>query len=75
MGSCSVHRGRAAGNQNQAMEDIVAHAMFGFIFTTKMLIRVAFTVISLNSIAIAHSATPYQAPAHNYYQNNWMAGD
>ena len=54
---------------------IVADVMFGPIFTTKMLIRVAFTVISLNSIAIAHSATPYQAPAHNYYQNNWMAGD
>jgi hypothetical protein len=53
----------------------VAHAMFGSIFTTKMLIRVAFTVVSLNSIAIAHSATPYQAPAHNYCQNNWMAGD
>jgi hypothetical protein len=38
-------------------------------------IRVAFTVISLHSIAVAHSETPYQAPAHNYYQNNWMAGD
>jgi hypothetical protein len=59
-------RGRAAGNQNQAME-----AFRG----THNVFRVAFTVISLNSIAIAHSATPYQAPAHNYYQNNWMAGD
>ena len=54
---------------------IVAHAMFGSIFTTKTLIRVALTAISLNSIGIAHSATPYQAPAHNYYHNNWTAGD
>jgi hypothetical protein len=53
----------------------VAHAMFGSIFTTKTLIRVALTAISLNSIGIAHSATPYQTPAHNYYQNNWTAGD
>jgi hypothetical protein len=26
-----------------------------------------------NSAGVAHSATSYQAPAHNYYQNNWMA--
>jgi hypothetical protein len=26
-----------------------------------------------NSIGIAHSATSHQAPAHNYYRNNWMA--
>jgi hypothetical protein len=26
-----------------------------------------------NSTGIAHSATSYQAPTHNYYQNNWMA--
>jgi hypothetical protein len=26
-----------------------------------------------NSAGIAHSATSYQAPAYNYYQNNWMA--
>jgi hypothetical protein len=48
--------------------------MFGHFFTVKILIRVAFTALSLNSIGIAHSAAPYQAPAHNYYQNNWMAG-
>ena len=48
--------------------------MFGSIFTTKTLIRVALTAISLNSIGIAHSATPYQVPSHNYYQNNWTAG-
>jgi hypothetical protein len=49
--------------------------MFGRFFTVKTLIRVAFTALSLNSIGVAHSAVPYQAPAHNYYQNNWMAGD
>jgi hypothetical protein len=52
----------------------MAQVMFGRLFTVKTLIRVAFTVLSLNSIGIAHSATPYQAPTHNYYQNNWMAG-
>jgi hypothetical protein len=49
--------------------------MFGSILTVKMLIRVAFTAISLSSIAIANSATPYHAPAYDYYQNNWTAGD
>jgi hypothetical protein len=49
--------------------------MFGSIFTAKTLVGVAFTVISLSSTGIAHSATPYVAPTHNYYQNNWMAGD
>jgi len=49
--------------------------MFGSIFTAKTLIRVAFTALSLHSIGIAHSATPYQAPTQNYYQNNWMVGD
>jgi hypothetical protein len=52
----------------------MAQLMFGRLFTVKTLIRVAFTVLSLNAIGIAHSATPYRAPAHNYYQNNWMAG-
>jgi hypothetical protein len=53
----------------------MAQAMFGSIFTTKMLIRVALTAISLNSIAVAQSATPCHSPTYNYYQNNWMAGD
>ncbi len=53
----------------------MAQALLRFIFTTKTLIRVALTAISLNSIGIAHSAMTYQPPAHNYYQNNWMGGD
>lgn len=53
---------------------VAHHAMFGSIVTAKMLIRVAFTALSLHSIGIAHSATPYHAPAHNYYQNNWATG-
>jgi hypothetical protein len=63
------------GIQNQATEVIMAHAMFGSIFTMKMLIRVAFTAISLSSVAAANSAMPYHAPTYNYYQNNWMTGD
>jgi hypothetical protein len=51
------------------------HGMFGRFFTVNTLIRVAFTALSLNSIGIAQSATPYQTPPHNYYQNNWMAGN
>jgi hypothetical protein len=42
----------------------VAHAMFGSILAAKMLIRVAFTAVSLGSIAVANSATPYYAPAY-----------
>ncbi len=52
----------------------MAHALLGRLFTVKTLIRVASTALSLNSIAIAHSQPAYQAPAHNYYQNNWMSG-
>ena len=52
----------------------MANAMFGRVFTAKTLIRVAFTALSLSSIGVAHSQTSYQAPAHNYYQNNWIAG-
>jgi hypothetical protein len=57
------------------MEHIVEHPRFGRFFTVKTLIRVALTTLTLNSIGTAHSAAPYQTPAHNYYQNNWMAGD
>jgi hypothetical protein len=57
------------------MEHIVKHGIFERFFTVNTLIRVAFTALSLNSVGTAHSATPYQAPAHNYYQNNWMVGD
>jgi hypothetical protein len=40
----------------------------------KTLIRAAFTVLSLG-VAAAHGQTAaYHTPAHNYYQNNWMAG-
>ncbi|HEX4367611.1 MAG TPA: hypothetical protein VH023_12315 [Rhodopila sp.] len=39
----------------------------------KTLIRAAFAVVSLG-VAVANGQTPaYHAPAHNYYQNNWMA--
>jgi hypothetical protein len=43
------------------------------LFTTKTLIRAAFTALSLSSIGVAHSQPAYHAPAHNYYQNNWMS--
>ena len=52
----------------------MTQALFARIFTVKSLIRVAFTVVSLNSIGVAHSQpSPYHAPAQNYYQNNWMS--
>ncbi len=42
----------------------------------KTLILTAFIATSLG--AVAPSSKPdtlaYQAPAHNYYQNNWMNG-
>jgi hypothetical protein len=41
--------------------------------TVKTLIRAAFTAMSIASIGAAHSEQ-YHAPAHNFYQNNWMAG-
>jgi len=47
----------------------------GHIFTTKNLIRVAFTALSLSSIGAAHSATGgYHPPQQNYHQNNWIGG-
>jgi hypothetical protein len=47
---------------------------FRYIFTTRNLIRVAFTALSLSSIGAAHSApTGYHPPQQNYQQNNWMA--
>jgi hypothetical protein len=49
------------------------HAIFGRVFTVKTLIRAGLTALSLSSIAVAHSEPrQYQAPAHNFYQNNWM---
>ena len=51
------------------------YGIFGRFFTVNTLIRVAFMTLSLNAVGVAHSATPYHAPAHNYYQNNWMTGD
>ncbi len=44
--------------------------------TMKTLIRVGFMALSISSIAAAHSETAlYHAPAHNFYQNNWMSSD
>jgi hypothetical protein len=52
----------------------MTQALFGRFFTVKTLIRVAYTVVSLNSIGVAHSEPwTYHAPAQNYYQNNWMS--
>jgi len=46
------------------------------ILTMKTLIRAGFMALSLSSIAAAHSETaPFHAPAHNFYQNNWMTSD
>ena len=44
--------------------------------TIKSLIRAGFMALSISSIAAAHSETaPFHAPAHNFYQNNWMNSD
>ena len=51
----------------------MTHIILGRLLTTKMLIRAAFTALSLGSIGVAHSQTTYHAPAHNYYQTNWMS--
>ena len=59
-----------AGDTNSTL----THEMLKRLFTVKTLIRAAFTVLSLSSIGIAHSQSAYHAPAHNYHQNNWMAG-
>ena len=41
----------------------------------KTVILVAFAVLTLSvSIANVSTAEPYRAPAHNFYQNNWMSG-
>jgi hypothetical protein len=50
------------------------HVLSDRIFTVKNLIRVAFTALSLSSIGVAHSQSSYQAPAQNYWQNNWTGG-
>ncbi len=50
-------------------------ARLGRALTLKTLIRSAFAAVSLISTGIAQSQrSTYQAPAHNYYQNNWLAG-
>jgi hypothetical protein len=51
----------------------MAHDIFGRVFTIKMLIRAAFTALSISLIGVAHSE-PYHTPTHNFYQNNWIAG-
>jgi hypothetical protein len=42
------------------------------ILTPKTFIRGALTALSIASIGVAQ-AEQYRAPAHNFYQNNWMA--
>ncbi|MGD0110012.1 MAG: hypothetical protein ABSC06_39250 [Rhodopila sp.] len=46
------------------------------VLTMKTLIRAGFMALSLGSISAAYSETaPFHAPAHNFYQNNWMTSD
>ena len=53
----------------------MTYPMLKRLFTVKILNRAAFTVLSLSSIAVAHSqSAPYHTPTHNFHQNNWMAG-
>jgi hypothetical protein len=43
----------------------------------KALVVAAFIALSLALTAVDGTAAapqPYHAPAHNYYQNNWMNG-
>lgn len=43
--------------------------------TVKILIRAAFTALSLAAMSVAYAqTTQYRTPVHNYYQNNWMEG-
>jgi hypothetical protein len=39
----------------------------------KAMILVAFAALTL-TVSAANSQTQYRAPAHNFYQNNWMSG-
>jgi hypothetical protein len=39
----------------------------------KAMILVAIATITL-TVSAANSQTQYRAPAHNFYQNNWMSG-
>jgi hypothetical protein len=39
----------------------------------KTLILAAFAVVSLGVAAANSQTVAYRAPAHNYYQNNWMS--
>lgn len=41
----------------------------------KILLRAAFTVLTLGVAAANGQASQYHTPPHNYYQNNWMSGD
>ncbi len=42
----------------------------------KIMILAAIAAIGLGvAVANAERATAYHAPAHNFYQNNWMADD
>ncbi|MDB5402911.1 MAG: hypothetical protein QOF70_293 [Acetobacteraceae bacterium] len=51
----------------------MTYAMFGRLFTVKMLIRAGLAALSLSSIGIAHSQQPPH-PVPAVYQSDWMAG-
>ncbi len=54
----------------------MARTLVRTLLTTKTLIRVAFAALSIASIGVAHSSPqPYQPPAQNYHQNNWIGRD
>jgi hypothetical protein len=58
------------------MERVMARTLVRTLLTTKTLIRVAFAALSIASIGVAHSSPqPYQPPAQNYHQNNWIGRD
>jgi len=50
-------------------------ALLERVFTVKAFVRAGLMAASPGWIGAAHSQTQiYQTPAHNFYQNNWMAG-
>jgi hypothetical protein len=40
----------------------------------KTMIFAALTILVLGAAAAQAGSADYHTPAHNYYQNNWMAG-
>ena len=40
----------------------------------KTMILAAFAVLALSAATARAGSGEYHTPAHNYYQNNWMAG-